>query len=610
MRMAAAVEEALVTGDHLLVEAGTGVGKTLAYLIPAARLGERVVISTGTLNLQDQIFFRDLPLLRQRLGLKLRAAYLKGRDNYLCLHRLRQVEHQPPLADPVEASAFQQVRAWAGRTERGDRGELASLPEGLGFWREINARADTCLGRKCPDYDDCFLVRTRQVAAEADLVVVNHHLLLADLVVKAGDFGAILPEYRHVILDEAHLLEDVATSYFGRTVSFSRCRELADDVDKLITAAGADPTTTAPAAAARLHATELFATFRERVSGRERLRAELWTAARSNSRARLLAALDELAAALGAAHDASDDLLNARRRAQETAADLRFITLADDPDHVRWVEAGARGASLHAAPIDVAAPLREHLFGKAAAVVLTSATLTVGGEFDFIRTRLGLDDARTLAVPSPFDYERQAFLYLPPDLPEPDAPDYAEKTAARVRELLAITGGRAFLLFTSYAGLRRMQEQLDAAPHDYNVLVQGQGARHALLERFRSERRSVLLATASFWQGVDVPGEALSLVVIDRLPFEVPSDPVVEARIDRMRRNGENPFRDYQLPAAVIGLKQGVGRLIRTGRDRGVLAVLDARLRTRAYGKVFLDSLPPFARGSDLEEVRRFWAGA
>ena len=607
LRMAAAVEEAFAVGDHLLVEAGTGIGKTLAYLLPAAELQEPVVISTGTRNLQDQIFFRDVPLLRDRLGLKVEATYLKGRDNYLCVHRFRDFARAPTFPQLEEIPSFQKITAWAGITDRGDRAELADVPERISFWRNINARADTCLGRKCDEYEECFLVRSRREAAEAGLIIVNHHLLLADLVVKAGDFGAILPDYRHVVVDEAHLLEDVATSYFGRRTSFFRCRELADDTVRFLKTAGiADPAVTRTAESVRLHAGDLFDSFRGD-TGRKRLRPGSWDPRRSEARDRLLAALDELGSGLKLAAKANEDLRGTARRASEIAGDLRFITLEDDLEHVRWAELGPRGGSLHASPIDVSAALVEHLFSQVSSAILTSATLTVGGTFDFLRGRLGLEESRSLQVSSPFDYAAQALLYLPEGLPEPSSPAFYPQAARTVRELLEASGGRALLLFTSYAGMHRMREILDDEPHDFTVLMQGEGSRHALLDRLREGRRAVLLGTASFWQGVDVPGEALSLVVIDRLPFEVPSDPVVQSRSDRLRESGGNPFRDLQLPQAVIGLKQGAGRLIRSTADRGVLAILDPRLQRRSYGRVFLESLPPFRRTTSLDEVRRFY---
>jgi ATP-dependent DNA helicase DinG len=605
--MAEAVEEAFAAGRHLLVEAGTGVGKTLAYLLPAVRMGRRVVISTGTRNLQDQVFRRDVPLLRDRLRVEVDAAYLKGRDNYLCLHRFREFDRNPTFPEMSEVPSYRAVADWAEETERGDRGELARIPEGVSFWRQINARGDTCLGQKCAEYDDCFLVKGRREAAEAQLVIVNHHLLLADLAVKSGDFGAILPDYDHVVLDEAHLLEDVATSYFGRRVSPFRLRELTDDTTRFLREAGtADASLARSVEATRDACAALPDSFRGLGGGRRRLRKGLWTPARVEARKLLLETLAELAAGLAAMRGATEDLRTAARRAAEVRGDLEFITVGDDADHVRWVEEGARGASFHASPIDVSGALDEHLFGRVASAVLTSATLTVDGEFDFVRDRLGLADARCLTVPSPFDYPEQALLYLPEALPDPNEADFHDRAAEEVRALLELSGGRAFLLFTSYAGMNRMRDLLEPESERYALMIQGQGSRHALLERFRKTPRAVLLATASFWQGVDVPGEALSLVVIDRLPFEVPSDPVVEARVDRMRRAGRNPFREYQVPAAVIGLKQGIGRLIRTQKDRGVLAVLDPRIRTRSYGRVFLDSLPPFARTSDLADVGRF----
>jgi len=606
--MAEAVEDAFAACRHLMVEAGTGVGKTLAYLVPSALLGERVVISTGTRNLQDQIFLRDVPLLRDRTGIDVPVAYLKGRDNYLCLHRFTEFDRSPSFADKSDSKPYREVVSWAADTQRGDRGELAHLPEGVAFWRQINARGDTCLGQRCQEYDDCFLVRGRREAAEAQLIIVNHHLLLADLVVKSGDFGAILPEYRYVVIDEAHLLEDVATSYFGRRTSPFRIRELLDDSARFLREAGHEDLRLSRCMdAIRESSMQLFESFRGEGVGRRRLRKGLWTRGRLESRDRMLAGLDDLRAGLATIREPSEDLRTAARRTTEVTEDLHFITKEDDADHVRWVEEGARGVAMHASPVDVSHSLQETLFDQVASAVLTSATLTVDGEFDFIRERTGVGPAEQLIAPSPFDYAQQTILYLPENLPEPNHPDFYPRAADEVRQLLELSGGRAFLLFTSYAGMGRMQALLAPETEQYAFMVQGQGSRHMLLERFRTTPRAVLLGTASFWQGVDVPGDALSLVVIDRLPFEVPSDPVVEARVDAMRRQGRNPFHEYQVPAAVIGLKQGVGRLLRTQRDRGVLAVLDARLRTRSYGQTFLDSLPPFTRTNTLSDVATFF---
>jgi len=702
-RMADAVAAVLESGGTLLAEAGTGTGKTLAYLVPAILSGRRVLVSTGTKNLQEQIFYKDLPLLQQALGVRCTATLMKGRSNYLCLHRWELYrdaveEDGAPGGRLIEAGdrvLLPIVDAWLARTETGDRAELRDLPEEVGLWKAIAAEAETCLGSECPHYDDCFVTRMRRRAAESDVVIVNHHLLCADASVRQSAYGEVIPDCATLVVDEAHQLEDVATQYFGYSVSAYRVDDLVRDVERLMAPrkgaphdnersphdgvgrafsasakASARPRRSSPVASeggtARHEADVLPALARvseqSRIffsglalaralpfdyrSGDPERRRGVGPASGSESRVRYTAdglaehyddgdalrgALEELDSALGQVNtpdeaDLTEALTAVQRRAGELARDLHFLLRASDPDFVYYLEArigrsatadrpaASAGSSgryatrlfLRASPIDVSRIVRDALFDRMRAAVLTSATLAVDGSFSYVKGRLGIREAEELRVPSEFDYARQALVYLPRRVPSPRAPSFTEAAAREVVEILRRSRGRAFVLFTSYNVLRSVQRLVEMAL-PYPVLVQGTAPRTELIERFRSTPHAVLLATSSFWQGVDVVGEALSCVIIDKLPFASPGDPVTAARIDAIKAHGGDAFAEYQVPLAILALQQGLGRLIRHRTDRGVLAVLDPRIRTMGYGRRFLESLPPAPVTHELTAVEQFF---
>jgi ATP-dependent DNA helicase DinG len=628
VEMADRVARVFEQGGVLLAEAGTGTGKTLAYLVPAILSRQRVLVSTGTKNLQEQIYFKDLPALRDALNVPFTATCMKGRANYLCLHRLDQLnESQGAIIHDVFLPI---VREWAGRTATGDRAELEDLPEDLPFWSEVAATAETCLGTECPRYDDCFVTRMRQRAAASDIVIVNHHLLCADAAVRQHAFGEVIPACPHAVIDEAHQLEDTATQYFGLSVSSYRLEDYARDVEQLARAG----TVTDTAALAdieraidkvRDHARTFFSelAFAHRGGGRfrtdERIRVTEASIAPAREAAAYLAGALDLAEATLAllakpqtdAEKSAEDAASLSRRAGEIRDELRFLLRADDQAYVYFVELRGKGIFLRAAPIDVSAIMRELLFDRMRATVLTSATLSVDDRFDYIRERLGLGRGAgaidEIRLASEFDFARQAILYLPPRMPDPASPEFAAAAGRQVIELLKRTQGRAFVLFTSYAALRSVQAVAEMAL-DYPILVQGTAPRTQLLRRFRETPHSVLLATSSFWQGVDVVGDALSCVIIDKLPFASPGDPITSARIDAIRARGGEPFGEYQVPLAILALQQGLGRLIRHRRDRGVMAILDPRLKTKGYGRRFLASLPPAPLVHDLGAVEAFFS--
>jgi ATP-dependent DNA helicase DinG len=600
-RLAQAVGKVLTEGGILLAEAGTGTGKTLAYLLPAVELGRRVVVSTGTKNLQEQLLSKDIPLLARALGRDLSVAVMKGRGNYLCLLRYKSFGQAGSFRRFDEIPLFRAVEAWAPRTETGDRGEVEDLPDGVDFWREISAATENCIGQACPDFEPCWVTQMRQRALEADLVVVNHHLLCADLAVKDGSYGSVIPDYDTVILDEAHLLEDVATQYFGIQVSSHRLEDLCRDVERELKAARLDARDVHAELDAVRHRGEAF--FKTVAQGRgHRLKAGWMPPRVAEQAAAMLERFEGLRTALLAIPERSDPLTSLAGRAQGLAHDLAFVLAAEDDGHVCFVETRGRGVFLRATPIDVSARLKELLFDPVRAAVLTSATLAVDGGFAYLKSRLGLEEADEMMLASPFDYEEQAILYVPRRMPEPSSPSFVDRAAEEVARILEKSRGRAFVLFTSYANMNAVAERI-ASRVDYPILMQGEAPKPLLLETFRRTPGAVLLATSSFWQGVDVAGEQLSCVIIDKLPFASPADPVVQARIERIRNRGGNPFNEYQVPVAILMLKQGLGRLIRSSSDRGILAVLDSRLVERPYGRRFLESLPPARLVHDLAQV-------
>jgi len=626
--MAGRVARVLEDGGVLLAEAATGTGKTLAYLVPAILSRQRILVSTGTKNLQEQIFFKDIPALRQALDVNFTATYMKGRANYLCLHRLDQLTDSglPAMHDvflPI-------IREWSARTDTGDRAELQDLPEDLPFWNEVSATAETCLGTECPRYDDCFVTRMRQRAAASDVVIVNHHLLCADAAVRKNAYGEVIPACHFAVVDEAHQLEDVATQYFGLAISNYRVEDYARDVERFVQsgAVGNRQTETELEKGvdklrdhARTFFNELAFAHRttDRLRGEERVRAS--DASLFNTReaaAYVAGALDVIEATLAlsvkkrAEEESTDappgqDAPALAKRGGDMRDDLRFLLRAGDPTYVYFVEFRGKGIFFRASPIDVSMIVKELLFDRMRATVLTSATLTVDRSFSYIRSRLGIAHADEVRLASEFDFAEQAMMYLPPRMPDPRSPDFVTAAGRQVIELLKRSRGRAFVLFTSYATLRSVQAIAEMAL-DYPILVQGTAPRTELLRQFRSTPHSVLFATSSFWQGVDVVGDALSCVIIDKLPFASPADPITSARIDALRARGGEPFDEYQVPLAILALQQGLGRLIRHRKDRGVLAVLDPRLKTKGYGRRFLASLPPAPVVHDLAAVERFFS--
>ena len=639
--MAQAVEQALEEKRHLIVEAGTGTGKTLAYLLPVIRSGKRVIISTGTKNLQEQLFYKDIPFLEQALfgesssGSRLSVCYMKGRNNYLCRKKLYDLTDQPVLSGLEEIEQYRAISAWEKTTATGDRAELAELPEASALWHKLDARADACIGQKCSEWERCFVTEMRRRGMESDIIIVNHHLFFADLAIKLQAEGApdagILPEAAAVIFDEAHELEDVAGNYFGISVSNLRMEDLARDVQTSLQHNRMLSASLTGALGSLREKAQFF--FSLLPPGEGRFAFETRREFLEENGDEFLAlnqALTRLAGELEALPQKPEEVFNFVRRTQELQVQLGFALESDDRNTVFWIERrGGRGRAnspqrhkdtkeafhsrqnvfLQATPIDVGPILRECLWSKLDCAVLTSATLAVGGGFEYIRQRLGLEHARESVLPSHFDYEGQALFYVPPDLPDTRTPQFTAKAAERIRKLLEITRGRAFVLFTSYAQMNDIYQRL-LGELEFPMLRQGDAPKSALLEEFRLTPNAVLFATSSFWQGVDVQGEQLSCVIIDRLPFAVPSDPVVAARVKAIDADGGNAFFQYQVPAAVITLKQGFGRLIRSLHDRGLLVLLDNRILKKQYGRVFIESLPNYKKTTDMRVVEDFFGAA
>ncbi len=605
IQMAEAVVRAFEKKRHLIVEAGTGTGKTLAYLVPAIAAacgsGARIVISTGTKNLQEQLMDKDIPFLQEILPAKFRAAVMKGRNNYACLHRIKRAESMPVLEGLDQVDHFDEVFRWVTKTDTGDRAELSNLPENLPFWRHIDARSDTCLGQQCPDFEPCFITRMRQRAIDADIVVVNHHLFFADLALRNGAYGAVLPDYAAVILDEAHQIEDVASEYFGSQVSNYQIDDLLNDLGGLkIEDNETNRELTRISARVQRYADMFWISFREGrgLEGRFSLAPRgISPTVREGSDAGMDAgepqaempavphhaldtALNRLETTLDVLKDAPADTESILRRTRQLRFDLNFIIKGADKKFVYWLERRGRGVFLRASPIDVSGLLQDKLFEKVPTVILTSATLSSAGNFNFIRERLGLDQAEEMIAESIFDFANQAVLYLPRSMPDPRSPEWASAAAREVIKIVNATEGRAFVLSTSLSGMNDLFER--ASPElDYPCFVQGSASKGALLNKFRGTPNAVLFATSSFWQGVDVRGEQLSCVIIDKLPFAVPSDPVVAARQRYIEDQGGSSFY--------------------------VLAVLDPRLRTKMYGQTFLQSLPPCKITSEIDELRRMF---
>ena len=650
LQMAQAVEQALEEKRHLIVEAGTGTGKTLAYLLPVIRSGKRVLISTGTKNLQEQLFYKDIPFLEQALypngEAKLRVCYMKGRANYLCRKKLYDLTDQPVLSGLEEIEQYRAIAAWEKTTQTGDRSELASLPEASALWPKLDARSEACLGQKCSSWDRCFITEMHRRAMESDIIIVNHHLFFADLSIKqateyAPDAG-ILPEVGAVVFDEAHELEGVAGSYFGVSVSNLRIEDLIRDVESSLQRHHLLSATIAGATRNLRERSQFFFALLPPGAGRFAFQNRpQFLEENGDEFIGLMQALGRLASEIQNLSQKPEEVFSFVRRIEELQVQFRFLMESEDRNTVFWIERrGGRGTSreghgvsradksslesgalapeskttyrrsnvfLQATPIDVAPILKTCLFDQLDCAVLTSATLAVGGGFEYIRQRLGVEHARELVLPSHFDYQNQALLYVPRDLPDPRTPQFSTRAADRIRRLLEITRGRAFCLFTSYAQMNEIYQRL-LGELEFPMLLQGDAPKSVLLEEFRLTPHAVLFATSSFWQGVDVQGEQLSSVIIDRLPFAVPTDPVVAARVRAVDEAGGNAFFQYQVPAAVITLKQGFGRLIRSLHDRGLLCLLDNRMLNKRYGRVFLESLPNYRKTVELKDVESFFA--
>jgi len=627
--MAEAVERALADDRVLVCEAGTGTGKTLAYLVPAILSGRKVVVSTATRALQEQIFTKDIPLIRETLGLPVSAALMKGLSNYLCLRRFAEFRASPEASQPSSARALAVLEEWAASTSSGDVADIRAMSEDEPLWREVSSSSETRIGQGCEHFSPCFVTRMKRDAEAARIVVVNHHLFFADLALRGPHAGAALPDYDAVIFDEAHQLEDIATDFFGVRVSSTRLSSMLRDAERAFVAAGlSDKLLRKGEGAALIDVVRDAGTrfFGEvgRARGQQELRARRGVV---SAEGKATISHDFWAGdLLGAYHrlDSTLDALNGYAEARQTseavevvtrrAAQLRedLATIVDGANNqITWAEVRTRSAAIGASPVDIAETLKGRLFAQVPAVVLTSATLTANHSFAYLRSRLGLDGddvpVEELEVPSPFDYQAKALLYLPRDLPEPTDPAWLAAAEARIAELVEASDGGAFVLSTSKRVMQALHVAL-ARTSRRLILVQGEAPKSALLEKFRQSAHAVLVATMSFWEGVDVPGKALRLVIIDKIPFQVPSDPVVLARSTAMEALGKNPFAHYHVPSAAITLKQGFGRLIRSRKDAGIVALLDKRVHTKSYGRTLLQSLPPAKRTDDIAEVKSFAA--
>jgi len=614
LAMAEAVERAVAGNSVLLAEAGTGTGKTLAYLIPALLSGGKVVISTGTKALQDQLFHRDLPAARRALKSPVKVALLKGRANYVCHHHLERNLSDGRFANRDDPKWLAKIASFAKTSSSGDRAEAEGIPEDATAWQYAVSSRDNCLGSECSHYKNCFVMTARKAALDAEVVVVNHHLFFADLWLKDEGVAELLPACNTVILDEAHQLAETAAQFFGETLSTAQLIELANDTKRLAAVKAGDfPALRRSAEELGKVARDLRLTFPQnpvKSTLAELKRYDKWPDALKAASS----ALDDLTKLLSTQAERDADLNNCFERAQAVKATLASWQRADDPDtpRVRWFETTMSSLLLHATPLSVGAMFGAKLTERAQAWILTSATLAIGGDFTHLKTRLGIEEAETLCVDSPFDYPRQGVLYVPQGVSAPNTPEFTESVVNAALPVLEVSGGRAFILFTSLRALEKARglliDAFKSRGWDYPLLVQGDAPKNELLARFQKAGNAVLLGSQSFWEGVDMPGDALSVVIIDKLPFQPPDDPVVAARIAQAEKNGGKPFMDYQLPHAALSLKQGAGRLIRTETDRGVLMICDTRLADKPYGKLLLNSLPAMTRTRKLEVVARFFA--
>jgi ATP-dependent DNA helicase DinG len=595
--MAKQIMKALKQDSCAVIEAGTGTGKTMGYLLPVILSGKKTVISTGTKNLQEQIFFQDLPLISRASGFKVNSVLMKGRKNYLCLHRYHQHFLQPFLLVPFENESKTRLDKWINETKSGDRAELPWLADDDILWDALSASSDQCIGSECPDIKDCFLNELRKRAARADIIIVNHHLFFADMMVKSGGFGEIIPRFQTVVFDEAHKIEETAVNYFGESLSTHQLDEFVKDAENDLKQHGclkkmANNLNVIRTGAENLR--RLFALTEEK----GRIKENELAAVHQGPSRDIRMALDEISQKTG-------QLISTR--ADDLILSLETIFSGQRPDWLNWYERKKRGVSFHSSPLDISQTLIQRLYEGSKSVIFTSATLSTNGSFDYIRSRLGIpEDASEGIYPSHFDFKDQTLFYIPLDLPGPGAQDFAVRASERILNMLRISSGRALVLFTSYSNMNAVYDRIkDNLP--YKVLRQGDSPKSILLDQFRDDTHSVLLATGSFWEGVDVPGESLSCLIVDKLPFDSPGDPLVSARIEVIRARNGNPFMEYQLPSAIIALKQGLGRLIRKQSDRGVLSILDSRIIKSRYGRLFIESLPEMNVTHDLKDVRKFF---
>ncbi len=637
LTMAQAIEKSLKEECYLIAEAGTGTGKTLAYLIPSILSGKKVVISTATKNLQEQLYYKDIPLLHKILPRKFRVSYMKGRSNYLCLHRLEHFKSQPTFPFKAEISHFENICKWVHTTTTGDRSELEDIPDDYTTWSEICSDANLCPGQKCHYFKDCFLTLLKQKAQKADIVIVNHHLFFADLMLKATGYGEVIPNHDALVFDESHQIEEIATHYFSITVSNYRLDELIRDTIRELKAAHCKMKPFNPFID---NLQTLCPAFFHYFTQLEKKHSHLWQRGKNNKKshpdfltgftstqsryrlrenyikpeimtllASLLNNLTAISSMLDNLSPKTESFEALNRRSREMSQQLTFILEAEDPAYVYWCEVKGKGIFLKASPIEAGTMLNQHLFKRKGTIIFTSATLSTNQNFTYFKERLGLtqrEGIEELIFDSNFDYAKQAILYLPKHLPEPNHEAFTLTAAKEIEHILKISSGRAFLLFTSYKNMVEIHKHLKEKLL-FTSLLQGEKPKSTLLKHFKEDIHSVLFATSSFWEGVDVQGEALSCVIIDKLPFDPPTDPMVEARIEYITSQGGNAFFSYQIPSAIISLKQGLGRLIRNREDRGVLSIMDNRLHTRSYGKIFLNSLPPCPTTSNLHDINKIF---